>query len=257
VKTKWWQCSFGSAAVAVALGVGALAPANAAIVVPGRFDPLYGTPFSGGADGMYWSGTAEFFFSDGCGITSSTTTTLNIGGSCTAYVQNATVDLKSGTDQITAVKFAELVFGTTAAINSAKFVNGQLVGVSSDAFDPWVAPTNSDNTFFVNNYVFTLGFDDLDHLGAMLFHDLATNDQDRHKKVHHFNGKGIGHFIDECKVSLKPQDDGLECGRSNEFATMEYATIQYSVPEPGVLGLMLAGFMGVAFGRRRSRSARN
>lgn len=246
---------FGAAvAVATLTLVGWSGSAQAATVV-GRWDPLYGAPFSGTIDNMWWSGEGQFYFDDGCVPTGPGTVlvTTQTCGAGNMYVQNASINLsliQGGTP------FASLTFVSTAEIFVARFVDGQLDVVLTDYFMPWAEPTLTNppnNPFGVTGYTFNLAFS---FDGALLYHaskgGIPKHDHGHDDSEEFWNGNGYGHLATPCSPIAGGNGDTLACGYSDSRALVEFDPIA-AVPEPQTYALMLAALaaLGLTANRRR------
>ena len=241
-----------SLSLLVAVGFGAVAPANA-IIVSGSWDPRYGSPFQGAdgsstSDDMWWSGSALFNISDTCALTAgSLLTSANCGD---MFVSNATVLLTLGDGGST---LSTLNFSGTTALTSVQLDSeGNVAWVEANWWNPLVSGTGS--TFNLGNYYFSLGFSSL---GANLFHTEKTAFLDSHgshgpdERTFFWNGEGNGHLGDLCGPTTAPFD-GDRCGFSDVYGAMTFSPIA-AIPEPSTYALMIAGLGAVGFMSRRRR----
>jgi len=253
-----------AAAMVAFVSLATVTPAQA-LIVAGRWDPLYGLPFVGSnpdplvtSDDMWWSGAGQFFFGNDCALPAAGSGEVLVSG-CTMRLQNSFIDLSVGQANAD-TPFETLNFGGSVTIFEAKFVNGQLVGVISDFFDPWVQGTS--DTFNVNQYEFTYA---LSYAGALLYHATLADFVEKHDHGHvdadHFwNGVGNGHLTLAC--SGVAQVDGIQCGFSDTYASVSFDEIpginpNAIIPEPQTYALMLLGLGAIGFSaRRRQRNAR-
>jgi hypothetical protein len=228
----------------------AATPASA-IIVNGKFDPRYGLPFVGTdpdpnvtSDDMWWSGEATFFIPD----TPACAPDANMIVTCSGmYVTNAVVYLTQGQN---GTPLDTLSFTGSSVITSAKLVagGGNIEWANSNWFEPLVAGTSL--TFSLNNYLFSLGFDEQ---GALLFHTEKSAFLDRHgshgdQEDVFWNGVGKGHLGELCGPD-SGAGDGLLCGFSDDHADVIFTP----VPEPSTYALMFAGLAAVGFMARRRR----
>jgi hypothetical protein len=248
-----------AAAMGALVSLAAVTPAQAIIVGP-RWDPLYGLPFVGAdtnstADDMWWSGRGEVFINDSCVLPGLGSGEQIVTG-CGMRVQNSFIDLTvgQGGSLVETLDFS----AATVQVFAAKFFDGQLVGIISDFFDPWVRGTAS--TFSVGDYDFTYAFS---YAGALLYHASQVDFVEKHDHGHedsdHFwNGVGNGHLTLACS-SVPVQEDGLSCGFSDTYATVEFDRISppAGIPEPQTYALMLLGLgaIGMTTRRRKHRQA--
>lgn len=241
----------GAAAVATAVILCAMAPANA-IVVGGRWDPKYGSPFEGSnlavdTDDMWWSGEALFTIPD----TAACAATLSNGYLVTCsgmLVSDATVFLSvgAGGSPVDSLDF----IGQTTLTKVQFATDGMTVlWVESNWWNP--LEPGSGPQYNLSNYLFSVSFS---QLGARLFHTERDAFLEAHgghgpgNNSYFWNGEGVGHIGDLCGPTTTPFD-GDKCGFSDKFGTMVFAPI----PEPGTYALLLAGLGAVGFMARRRR----
>jgi hypothetical protein len=250
---------FRPAALALSLSLASLAPVHAKTVVSTSYDPAYGFPFSGSFGSMFWKGTSNVVFEDGCTVppASGFIDTKQSPG-CVMYMTDAELGLYAGDPEQQGVKFATLSFGTQQAnIGYASFTGGNLSWVFSDYFDTWAkalvvsGQQQLFDDFGVGGYTFTLAFSEA---GALLFH--ATTSTERHDKHiergKFWEGNGYGHLVKTCDPD-KIGKTTTACGYSTNYADVTFGPL--SVPEPGSVPLMLAGLIAVTFASRRLRSS--
>lgn len=239
----------GAAAVAAALMLCVIAPANA-IVVGGRWDPKYGAPFEGAnplsvSDDMWWSGDALFTIPDApaCAATAANNYLVTCAG---MFVSSANVYLSIG-EGGTVVDTLE--FDGTLALGKVKFAaDGKTVRwVESNWWNPLEAASGTE--FNLSQYLFSLNFT---QSGAGLFHaEKAFLDRHgNHRRdgdTYFWNGRGVGHIGKLCDPSTST--DGLECGFSNTLGRMTF----FAIPEPSTYALLFAsiGAFGLSALRRR------
>jgi hypothetical protein len=243
-------CSLKRAVSGVVIGGAAMAtvlPANA-IVVSGRWDPLYGSPFLAGVGGtsndMDWSGEALFNIPDtaACAANAGNGFLVQCAG---MFVSDARVFLSDG-----ATVVDTLAFSGTLSLSKVQFnADGSVRWVESGWWNPLAAGSASE--YNLSNFLFSLSFE---QDGANLFHTASDAYLEKHgghgpdDKVYFWEGQGKGHIGDLCSPTTAPFD-GDRCGFSNTMATVVFAPI----PEPSTYALMLAGLAAVGFMARRRR----
>lgn len=239
----------GAAAVAAALMLCVMAPANA-IVVGGRWDPKYGAPFEGTNpssvdDDMWWSGDALFTIPDAtaCAATAANNYLVTCAG---MFVSSANVYLSTGEG---GPRVDTLEFDGQLKLDKVQFKSDgkTVLSVGSSWWNPLEAATESP--YNLSNYLFSLNFS---AGGAGLFHaEKAFLDRHgQHRRdgdTYFWNGNGVGHIGKLCDPSKSK--DGLECGFSNTLGTMTF----FAIPEPSTYALLFAsiGAFGLAALRRR------
>jgi hypothetical protein len=250
---KGW---FRATALAGAVSVTALAPANAVVIITGAYDPVYGLPFSGTNGSMYWAGTANFVFDNNCTLPTNGTIDTAVQTTCGMTVEQAVVGLYTANPTNGGSKFATLTFAGAANIALATFSGGNLTGVYSDYFDPWqtaVLANTGVDPFNVSAFAFNLAFS-LE--GATLFHDALAETADRHKnhvdRGVFWNGKGYGHLKDSYCAPDRQTVSTATCGYSQNIATVTFSPLAV-VPEPGSVPLILAGLLTLTLATRVRR----
>lgn len=246
---------FHPAALAFGVSLLAPAPADARVVIGGAYDPVYGMPFTGTSGSMYWKGTANFVFDDGCSLPINGSIDTTIQTTCGMTVEQAVVGLYTGDPNGGGLQFATLTFSGVANIGLATFSGGNLTGVYSDYFDPWQTAnlvTIGVDPFNVSSFAFNLAFSTA---GATLFHDSLADSEERHKnhieRGVFWNGKGYGHLKDSYCSPVRTVISTTACGYSQNIAVVTFSRLV--VPEPGSVSLVLAGLMAATMVSRRRR----
>jgi PEP-CTERM motif len=255
---------FGAATTVALLTLVACAGSAQALQVVGRWDPRYGAPFDGESNdpnvGMYWAGNATFDFSVGCGLVQGITTTVTASATCTMEVRDTSLFFADGLANATAKNyFATLSFGSgTAGIYEATFVDGKLIGLKSDFFDPWVRTEATQ--YKVNDFDFTLAFfyDGEGRNGPLLYHASQKEFVGKHVHGHSdpeqfWKGNGYGHLTAACP-NTDINTDGFYCGYSDNYATLDVDPIAgLEIPEPQTTALLLLGLGAIGLSTRRRR----
>lgn len=205
-------------ALATALSIGCLAPAQAAVYT-GQWDPAYGAPFDGNP-ALGWKGSAVFEVDDSCVALPQPVDLL----SCPSFEVTSAEVVFYNDSAVGKPTVATLTFdGSSIDIFSAKFLtNGDLVWVDSEFSNP----INPPETFLnINDYKFYLQFTTD---GVRMYHTLVTGG---------VNNPGA------C-----PETDPAVCGYSGDVVEVTFQ----KVPEPGSLALVAAA-LGAGWAVRRLR----
>jgi PEP-CTERM motif len=209
-------------ALAAALALGSLAPAQAAVYT-GQWDPVYGAPFDNGLEVLGWKGSAEFVVPDEC----LTNGTVLIGNCLGLTVSSAQLVFykEPGEEEVGVIDFGS----GSIALFSVTLAAGELQWVDSQ-YSP---PANPTSTFQnIDDYSFYLQFSEQ---GARLYHTLKD-----------------GGVANPLTCALGNYDIEV-CGFSSTYAAITFTRVG-DVPEPGSLALVAAALgAGWAVRRRRQR----
>lgn len=242
--TTTMKRSAAAAALAGAALFGAVGPAQA-IVVSGRWDPIFGTSFAG----MGWEGTAQWFVPDACVPQLGTVTLLNSAG-CSGggmSMLGATVnfyDYIADPTGLTSFK-AALTFSPQSIVNSVT-VSGSSISNVTTSLSSAGALTGDASYDNVGDYNWAVKFKDGQ---ARLYY--AKIDQVDDEWEYEQEEREYEHE-EACRLG---QIEAPNCGVNDYRGYPANVTFTTAVPEPQTYALMLAGLAAVGFvARRRRRS---